>query len=114
MVRRGRALRHRISLVRSQSADEFPKGCARAEQLQATIQNAQLAGNIRVAGLYNLGRLSVDAYSYLAGISPVSLTIFSRTFPCIRLRSSLRCFARMASAAVFRTCSVGEGDATGA
>ena len=54
-------------------ATHILRGSAHADQLQATIQNAQLAGNIRVAGLYNLGRLSVDAYSYLASMSPVSL-----------------------------------------
>jgi len=42
-----------------------------ADELQTTIQNAQLAGNMRVAGLYDLGRLSVDAYRILANTSPV-------------------------------------------
>jgi hypothetical protein len=46
--------------------------CLCAAALQLSIQNAQLAGNIRVAGLYNLGRLSVDAYSILTDVVLVS------------------------------------------
>lgn len=42
-----------------------------ADQLQNQIQDAQLAGQIRVEGLYNLQTLGVVSYTIQAASTPV-------------------------------------------